>query len=529
MIKNIIFVIMGCLFFYSSHFFMEGALGEKRDNGADPNAAIGESPELVIATKLLGGFRGILIDVLWIRSINLESEGKYFEIAQIFDLICKLEPRVPSVWSYASWNLAYNVSKEVPELDQKWEWVKGGISLLRDKGLVYCPKEYKIYEDLANIYFHKIGGTTDESHDYYKEMLATEMDSIFGDNFNVNDYLEVKSIEELSENKIGKEIVQKLKDDSFKKLLFRVLAKQIKPTKEMEDFLTLYKDDKIFNDVIKYYRCQRIKTELRMDISMIKAVEDKYGKLEWKSGVCHGLYWVYAGFVNSADTKLTTERLETYILKDIFFFGSVYPIFDKNGNKHYNFGPDFSKAEILHKRYLDYLNKYPFDNVTMTFYYAYRSFLETIVIEMVMRGNKKEAERYYNEGKGPLHELNMPATAQEFVDAAFKKVLKDKTNQEHIMMIYSPIERYYKDKFILGETANSESVYANFIVKNYKEWVAKKGTNKNKIPSLKEIQMIVLSNMIQSYDNLNQTYIDLMKAELEKLKGEVENTDKIQK
>jgi len=526
MIKNIIFVILGSFFIYTSHYFMEDALGEKRDGGADPNAMIGESPELVVATKLLGGFRGILIDILWIRAINLEAEAKYFEIAQLFDLICKLEPRIPSVWSYASWNLAYNVSKEVPELDQKWEWVKAGINLLRNKGLEYCPKEYRIYEDLANIYFHKIGGTTDESHDYYKEMLAAEMDAIFGDNFNVIDYLNVLTVAEINESKIGSDLFKKLKDDGFRKLLFRVLSNQVKPTKEIEEFLSLNKDEKIFQEVIKYYRCQMIKTELRMDILMIKAVEDKYGKLEWRSGVCHGLYWVFAGFVNAADKKLTTERLETYILKDIFFFGSVYPIYDKNGNKHYNFGPDFSKAEILHKRYLDYLNIYPFDNVTMTFYYAYRSFLETIVIEMVMRGDKQTAERFYNEGKGPLKELNMPATAQEFADAAFKKVINDKTNQEHIMMIFSPIERYYKDRFILGETVTSESVYANFIVKNYREWVAKKGTNKNPIPSLKEIQMMVLSNMIKRYEGLSQNYIDLMKEEFEKLKSEVENTRK---
>ena len=120
----------------------------------------------------------------------------------------------------------------------------------------------------------------------------------------------------------------------------------------------------------------------------------------------------------------------------------------------------------------------------------------------------------------------MPATAQEFADAAFKKVINDKTNQEHIMMIFSPIERYYKDRFILGETVTSESVYANFIVKNYREWVAKKGTNKNPIPSLKEIQMMVLSNMIKRYEGLSQNYIDLMKEEFEKLKSEVENTGK---
>ena len=525
MIKHIALTIIGITLIYFSHYFMDNSINEKEAlNLTVASESKGEAPEIVIATKLLGGFRGILIDILWIRAINLESEGKYFEIAQLFDLISKLEPRVPSVWSYASWNLTYNISKEVPELDQKWEWVKSGAYLLRNKGLVYCPREYKLYDDLAYIYYHKIGGSTDESNDYFKSMHATEMDIIFGDNFNTSDYLDNIPIDDIRKSKEGDELFYKLKDPIFRKLLFRTLVRQIKATDEIAELLKKYQKEKIFIDVVKYYRKQAIETELCMDLKIIKEVEGRYGKMEWKSAVSHGLYWAYAGMRNATAKQLTTERLETYILKDIFFFGSVYPIFDKNGNKHFEFGPDFSKAEVLHKQYLYYLDKYPSDNITMTFYYAYRSFLETIVLELYMRGDFKTAEKYFNEGKLPLKDYGMPATVQELVDGAFKKALSGRTDQEHIMMIFSPIERYYKDKFILKKIENTETFFANFIIKNYTEWKDKTVKSRTKLPpTLKEIQVLVLTKMINEYSGINQEYIDLLQQERDKLKGEVDN------
>lgn len=525
MIRHILFIIFGVGLLYSSHYLMDNSINEKEErNLTSYTESKGDAPEIILATKLLGGFRGILIDVLWLRAINLEQEGKYFEIAQLFDLICKLEPRLPSVWSYASWNLSYNISKEVPEIDQKWEWVKSGAYLLRNKGLKYCPREYKLYDELAYMYYHKIGGATDDSNDYYKEMFALEMDEIFGENFELNDYLNLMPIEKIGEMNKGHEVLDKLKNNIFRSEVLRVLSKQITPPDEVNNFLKQYQEEDAFKESIKFYRRYLMENELNLDVNLMKEVEDRYGKLEWRSGVCFGLYWAYAGMKYATAKKITTERLETYILKDIFFFGSVYPVYDKNGKKHFEFGPDFSKAEVLHKRYLAYLEMYPSDNVTMTFYYAYRHFLETICIELYMRGDMKTAEKYFNEGKGPLKDYGMPNTAQEFIDSAFKKALSGRTDQEHIMMIFSPIERYYKDKYILKKTDSNEQFFANFIVKNYQEWVEKKKKNKLPLPpSLKEIQIIILQAMVERYKGVNQSYIDLLQSELDRLKGEIKD------
>ena len=47
---------------------MENSIYEKVEGRSTAyDESKGEAPELVIATKLLGGFRGILIDILWIQ------------------------------------------------------------------------------------------------------------------------------------------------------------------------------------------------------------------------------------------------------------------------------------------------------------------------------------------------------------------------------------------------------------------------------------------------------------------------------
>src|SRR6266853_1021609 len=98
------------------------------------------SPPLVAFTTVaLGGFRGIIADVLWLRATELQKDGKYFELVQLADWITKLEPRFAQVWAFHAWNMAYNVSVLFNDPPDRWRWVRQGIVLLRDEGLKYNP------------------------------------------------------------------------------------------------------------------------------------------------------------------------------------------------------------------------------------------------------------------------------------------------------------------------------------------------------------------------------------------------------
>jgi len=139
-------------------------------------------PSLAFATVATGAFRGLLVDALWIRADRLKEQGQFFDAKQLAEWITILQPRFASVWEFQAWNMAYNISVTIPETrpDQRWQWVKNGYELLRDQGIEKNPKSILLYRELARIFQHKIGGTTDDAHRYYKLQLAAAMEPLIG-------------------------------------------------------------------------------------------------------------------------------------------------------------------------------------------------------------------------------------------------------------------------------------------------------------------------------------------------------------
>jgi len=139
------------------------------------------TPLVTLTTVAFGGFRGLVADVLWIRASKLQEEGQFFELVQLSKWISQLEPRVPEVWSYQSWNLAYNVSVLFPDHGDRWRWVNHGIDLLRKQGLTHNPTSDTLHWDLGWMFQHKIGMRFDEAHPQYKRELAAQIGEILPD------------------------------------------------------------------------------------------------------------------------------------------------------------------------------------------------------------------------------------------------------------------------------------------------------------------------------------------------------------
>ncbi len=142
-------------------------------------------PVLAFTTVALGGFRGLISNMLWMRATDLQDEDKFFEMAQLADWITKLEPHFVQVWLVQAWNLAYNISVKFKETSpgqypDRWRYVKAGLELLRDDGLRFNPNETLIYRELAWFFQHKIGQNLDDASLYYKEQWSKEMARVFG-------------------------------------------------------------------------------------------------------------------------------------------------------------------------------------------------------------------------------------------------------------------------------------------------------------------------------------------------------------
>src|ERR1043166_3861917 len=87
----------------------------------------GMPPVLAFTTVALGGFRGLIANMLWLRATALEDEDKYFEIVQLADWITKLQPHFVTVWVHQAWNMAYNISVKFSNPYDRWLWVQRGI------------------------------------------------------------------------------------------------------------------------------------------------------------------------------------------------------------------------------------------------------------------------------------------------------------------------------------------------------------------------------------------------------------------
>ncbi|GJQ30733.1 MAG: hypothetical protein HBSAPP03_26170 [Phycisphaerae bacterium] len=128
----------------------------------------------------LGAFRGVFVNMLWIRAEEMKNEGKYYEAVQLADMITRLQPRFPRVWVFHAWNLAYNISVGTNTKEERWQWVNAGIDLLRRRGVPANPNDLLIHKELGWIFLHKIGGYTDDANPHYKRMMAREWTIVMG-------------------------------------------------------------------------------------------------------------------------------------------------------------------------------------------------------------------------------------------------------------------------------------------------------------------------------------------------------------
>lgn len=120
------------------------------------------------AFAALGGLRSIVAEVIWFRADRLQDEGRYVELAQLASMLALMEPHTPEIWSYAAWNLAYNVSVMMPTHEDRWRWVEAGLRLLRDEGIRLNPGSAELCRELAWMFELKIGADIDAAAPLYR-------------------------------------------------------------------------------------------------------------------------------------------------------------------------------------------------------------------------------------------------------------------------------------------------------------------------------------------------------------------------
>ncbi len=208
-------------------------------------------PLLTLITVAMGGFRGVVADILWLRLSHLQDAGEYFEMVQLADWISKMQPHSAEIWEFHAWNMAYNVSVIMPDPEDRWRWVWHGISLLRDEGIVYNPGSPRLYHQLAWVFFHKIGKTADTAHEHYRQRLAEKTLAVLGS--------------------------------------------------AQPDYDVLSASPE---------RVRRLRETLRMDVGFMRETDARYGPLDWTRPESHAVYWAELGRRRNPDKDVSwCERI----------------------------------------------------------------------------------------------------------------------------------------------------------------------------------------------------------------------------
>lgn len=139
----------------------------------------GDPPEVALGIAM-GAFRGLFVNMLWMRANDRKNEGRYYDAVDLARTITKLQPRFPRVWVFHAWNLAYNISVTTNTPAERWNWVNQGIRLLREEAIPKNPNELLLYKELAWLYLNKVQGVMDDANAYYKRRFAEEWTAVVG-------------------------------------------------------------------------------------------------------------------------------------------------------------------------------------------------------------------------------------------------------------------------------------------------------------------------------------------------------------
>ncbi len=252
----------------SAVFALQGSLNRDRDRfGLTRVEPLDNAPPvLAFTTVALGGFRGLISNLLWMRATDLQDQDKFFEMAQLADWITKLEPHYVQVWLVQAWNMAYNISVKFTDFADRWRWVKRGIELLRDEGLRYNPNEVLMYRELAWFFQHKMGANLDDAHMHYKQQWANEMAEVFG--------------------------------------------KRRKPN--LDELINPQNPD-------QKARALLLEKKYKMDPRLMKEVDQSYGPLEWRLPEAHAIYWAYKGLQAAANNPARIKPEDLITLRRVIY------------------------------------------------------------------------------------------------------------------------------------------------------------------------------------------------------------------
>lgn len=400
-------------------------------------------PSLAFATVAMGAFRGLLVDFLWLRADNLKQQGEFFDAKQIAEWITILQPRFALVWQFHAWNMAYNISVAIPatQPQERWRWVKNGYELIRDKGIPLNPKSILLYQELANIFQHKMGFVSDEAHKYYKLQLALAMEPLLGPAD--NEYFKALAEAPTELGQIMKDadvssLISALKSadktfDDDNEFVNNYLSLRQNPAKFNPDAFNVIDDFRGTEALQKFdifAKAYHLRNTWKLDPVLMQKLNKTYGPvdwndpnahlpLDWRHPCVHAIYWAVrglevAGKKEYSSAEINTDRMVRNSLQSLFRYGKIF-IYDvpvqtssdsqtpqTKTEKQIFLRPDLRMFWPCNKAALDKIEKYDYlkdirQGSLASLEDGHRNMLQNAVFSFYQAGHIKQAEKIYKQ------------------------------------------------------------------------------------------------------------------------------------
>jgi tetratricopeptide (TPR) repeat protein len=125
-------------------------------------------PGDMVSSVILGGFRGVAADILWLRTDMYFHMGQWYKVLPLYRTITFLQPHFIQAWSVAGWHMAYNIYHEARDED-KPKWLEAGLDFLKE-GIINNPGRYELYFETGWTCFHK-ARNYDEAIKYFRRAI----------------------------------------------------------------------------------------------------------------------------------------------------------------------------------------------------------------------------------------------------------------------------------------------------------------------------------------------------------------------
>jgi hypothetical protein len=500
-------------------------------------------PSLAFVTVATGAFRGLVVDILWMRADKLKEQKQFFDAKQLAEWITILQPRFPAVWVFQSWNMAYNISVAIPasQYDQRWRWVKNGYELLRDQAIgKYKLKNIEVYRELATIFQHKIGGLTDESHEYYKLQLALSMEPLLGkepDNKYFDDLCAAPGrIQDAAADPNMAGFIKALKDaddafadeDEFVSNYFALFEDPNKFAPAAGRVIEDFRNTKALEKFDIFACAWQLRNVWKLEPETMRELNQTYGPvdwidpntrlpLDWRHPDCHAIYWAVMGLRANSQRPVSadqtnTDRMVGHSLQNLFRYGKIviYDVVKESNDpvlgvtqqlyKDIYLRPELRMFESYNRSMLATLNEYK-DKTSEGEYQSlgdgHRNMLINAVLSFYQSGHESQAQKIFNELRKlyPREEFNvslMTFAKNRLLEELQILGITDVREQIEMMLVDS----YYlyairQDDDSYGREKMVQEIYAEY-KKRYED-----AKERLALPELSRLRLLALQTFLE--------------------------------